>query len=76
ETVLVKLIVNGLDSLNIDVFNSVYNRLYGERFLNKEISKPIYFKLVNATVTPLYRVDRDVYSFQISLFVALYKVEL
>uniref|UniRef100_A0A7C4H986 Glycosyltransferase RgtA/B/C/D-like domain-containing protein n=1 Tax=Staphylothermus marinus TaxID=2280 RepID=A0A7C4H986_STAMA len=76
DTVLVKLIVNGLDSLNIDVFNSVYNRLYGERFLNRDISKPIYFKLVNATVTPLYRVDRDVYSFQISLFVALYKVEL
>lgn len=76
DTLLVKLFVHGLDNLGYDVFNSVYNRIYGERVLNNEVEKPVYFKLINATVTPLHRIDRDLYSYQICLYVALYKVEL
>lgn len=70
DTLMVKLIVRGLNSLGYDAINDVYME-YPLRL--QELK---YFKLVNATLIPLYRVDQDIYSYEIYSFIAIYEVEL
>jgi len=70
NTLIVKLVVKGINALGYDAINAVYS------------SYPItvtslrYFKLVNATYTPVYSVSGYGYSFVIYSYTAIYEVNL
>ncbi len=70
NTLLVKLIVNGLKSMGYDVVNDIYSEF------PLRVEKPKYFRLVSASLTPLQRVTRDIYDYQVYMYTAIYKVEL
>ncbi|OYT40840.1 MAG: hypothetical protein B6U89_00830 [Desulfurococcales archaeon ex4484_58] len=70
DSLMVKLVVNALKENGYDVINDVYSEL------PMHVSGLHRFRLVNMTLTPLYRVTEDIYDYQIYYMTAIYKVEL
>lgn len=70
STTLVKLVVYGLNQLGYDVLNSVYSEL------PLRVESPRHFRLVNATVIPIYTVSRDIYRYDVCVYTAIYRVKL
>ena len=70
NTLLVKLIVKGLNQLGYDAVNSIYAEF------PIKLEKPRYFQLVNATLVPLYYVNEYGYKYKVYSFTAIYKVNL
>jgi len=70
NTLLVKLVIRGLNELGYDVVNSVY--------AGYPLAKPSlkYFKFVNATLIPLYNVNRYGYSYTVYSYTAVFEVDL
>jgi len=71
DSLVVKLIYNALKNMG---YGQIYNEVYRDSPLY--IGSLQYFKFINATMVPLYRVQQDIYSYQIYYMSALYEVEL
>lgn len=69
KTLLVKLIVNGLNEMGYTVINAVYSRR------PIEVEKPVHFELVSSTTVPMYKVESAVYKYQVYSYTAIYKVK-
>jgi len=70
ESLVVSLVVNGLNKLGYDAMNSIYMEM------PLRIKGLKYFELVNSTLTQLYDVKQDIYNYTVYSFIALYKVNL
>ncbi len=70
KTVMVKLIVNGLKKMGYEVYNEPYMDM------PLRIEKTTYFKYVNSTMVPIYRVTRGDFDYWVYYYAVLYKAEL